>query len=162
MKKKLLIGIVFCLILLTGCGTNENNSGKDLTKGTLTCTKTEYDEDGYKKTDTMVVKYKNNIVTSVSETNVSEIDSSIMDMTLAFGNLFAEKLSEIDGINVKYTKVNEKTLQFTIDVDYAKVELDKVKQILGDAYDDKQASMYTKNVKLDTFKNDILNNYTCE
>lgn len=153
MKKKLLISSIFALVLLTGCGTTEE---------TLNCTKTEYDEDGYKTTDTMVVKYKNNIVTSVSETNVSEIDSSIMDMTLSFGNLFAEKLSEIDGINVKYTKVNEKTLQFTIDVDYSKVELDKVKQILGDAYDEKQASMYTKNIKLDTFKNDILNNYTCE
>lgn len=153
MKKKLLISSIFVLMLLTGCGATEE---------TLNCTKTEYDEDGYKTTDTMVVKYKNNIVTSVSETNVSEIDSSIMDMTLSFGNLFAEKLSEIDGINVKYTKVNEKTLQFTVDVDYSKVELDKVKQILGDAYDEKQASMYTKNIKLDTFKNDILNNYTCE
>ena len=28
MKKKMLIGIIFCLILLTGCGTTESNSSK--------------------------------------------------------------------------------------------------------------------------------------
>lgn len=162
MKKKMLIGIIFCLILLTGCGTSESNSSKDISKGTLNCTKTEYDDDGYKITDTMVVKYKNNIVTSVSETNIAEVNPDYIDMTLSFGNLFAEKLSEIDGINIKYTKTNDKTLQFTIDVDYSKVELDKIKQTLGDAYDEKQASMYTKNVSLNTFKNDILSDYTCE
>ena len=162
MKKKMLIGIIFCLILLTGCGTSESNSSKDISKGTLNCTKPEYDDDGYKITDTMVVKYKNNIVTSVSETNIAEVNPDYIDMTLSFGNLFAEKLSEIDGINIKYTKTNDKTLQFTIDVDYSKVELDKIKQTLGDAYDEKQASMYTKNVSINTFKNDILSDYTCE
>lgn len=162
MKKNVLISIVLCLILLTGCGTTENNSDKNMDKGTLKCTKTEYDEDGYKTTDEMIVTYKKDIVTSVSETNVSEIDPSVIDMTLSFGNLFAEKLSEIDGLNVEYTKVNEKTLQFTINVDYSKVELDKVKQVFGDAYDEKQSSMYTKNIELDTFKKDILSNYTCE
>ena len=162
MKKNLLISIILCLILLTACGTTENNSDKNVDKGTLKCTKTEYDEDGYKTTDEMIVTYKKDIVTSVLETNVSEIDPSVIDMTLSFGNLFAEKLSEIDGLNVEYTKVNEKTLQFTINVDYSKVELDKVKQVFGDAYDEKQSSMYTKNIELDTFKKDILSNYTCE
>ena len=161
MKKKMLIGIIFCLILLTGCGTTESNSSQDISTGTLNCTKTEYD-DGYKITDTMVVKYKNNIVTSISETNIAEMNPDYIDMALSFGNLFAEKLSEIDGINVKYTKTDDKTLQFTIDVDYSKVELDKIKQTLGDAFDEKQASMYTKNVSLNTFKNDILSDYTCE
>lgn len=153
MKKKLLISSIFVLMLLTGCGATEE---------TLNCTKTEYDEDGYKITDTMVVKYKNNTVTYITETNTAEMDPELIDMTLSFGNLFAEKLSEIDGLNIKYTKTDEKTLQYTIDVDYSKIELDKIKQTLGDSYEEKQASMYTKNVSLDTFKNDILSGYTCE
>lgn len=162
MKKKLILVAFISLFLLVGCGTNSSDSSKVLNTGTLKCTKTEYDEEGYKTTDTMIVKYKKNIVTSVSETNISEMDASIIDISLSFGNLFAKALNEIEGINVEYTKLNEKQLQFTIDVDYSKVELEKVKEVFGDTYDNSQASMYTKNISLDTFKADILNDYTCE
>lgn len=154
MKKLIILSSILCL-LLTGCGSNSNS-------GTLNCTKIEYDEDGYKTTDTMIVNYKNGVVTSVSETDVSEMDADYIDFTLSFGNLFAEALNKIDGLNVEYTKIDDSTLQYTMSIDYSKVELDKVKEAFGDAYDDNQASMYTKNISLEVFKTDILNDYTCE
>lgn len=163
MKKKLILVAFIGLFLLAGCGVDETKTNQGTSNGgTLSCTKIEYDEDGYKITDTMVVKYKKNIVTNISETNVSEMDTNIIDISLSFGNLFAEALNKIDGINIKYTKLDENQLQFTIDVDYSKVELEQVKEAFGDAYDDSQATMYTKNVTLDTFKADILSDYTCE
>lgn len=163
MKKKLILVAFIGLFLLTGCGTNETKTSKGtLNSGTLNCTKAEYDEDGYKTTDTMVIKYKKNIVTNVSETNVSEMDPDTIDISLAFGNLFAEALSKLDGMNVKYTKLSDNELEFTIDVDYSKVDLEKVKDTFGDAYDESQSSMYTKDVSLDTFKADILDGYTCK
>lgn len=162
MNKKLILVTLISLFLLAGCGTDNSDSSKISNTGTLNCTKIEYDEDGYKTTDTMIVKYKKNIVTNVSETNVSEMDTDIIDMSLSFSNLFAEALNKIDGINAKYTKLDENQLQFTIDVDYSKVELEQVKEAFGDAYDDSQSTMYTKNISLDTFKADILSDYTCE
>lgn len=163
MKKKLILVAFIGLFLLAGCGTNETKTDKSTSNsGTLNCTKTEYDEDGYKTTDTMVIKYKKNIVTNVSETNVSEMDSDVIDTSFAFGNLFAEALNKLDGMAVKYTKLNNNELEFTIDVDYSKIDLEKVKETFGDAYDESQASMYTKDVSLDTFKADILDGYTCK
>lgn len=163
MKKKLILVAFIGLFLLAGCGADETKTNQGTSSsGTLSCTKTEYDEDGYKTTDTMIVKYKKNIVTNVSETNVSEMDTDIIDMSLSFGNLFAEALNEIDGMDVKYTKLSDNELEFTIDVDYSKIDLEKIKEAFGDAYDESQATMYTKNVSLDTFKTDILSDYTCE
>lgn len=163
MKKKLILVAFIGLFLLAGCSTNETKTNQgNSSSGTLSCTKIEYDEDGYKTTDTMIVKYKKNIVTNVSETNVSETDKDIIDISLSFGNLFAEALNEIDGMSVKYTKLSDNELQFTIDVDYSKIDLEKVKETFGDAYDESQATMYTKNVTLDTFKADVLSDYTCE
>lgn len=154
MKKILIFSCVLCL-LLTGCGSNLNS-------GTLNCTKIEYDEDGYKTTDTMVVNYKNDKVTTLTETNVSEMDADYIDFTLSFGQLFAESLSKIEGLTAEYSKVDNSTLQYIITVDYTKIDLNNVKDVLGDSFDETQASMYTNNVSLEKFKSDILSDYTCK
>ena len=63
MKKKLLFGLFVVLLcfVLVGCGKSENggSSGGGLLNPnkTMTCTKEEVDEDGYKTTETVDVTY---------------------------------------------------------------------------------------------------------
>ena len=154
MKKLIILSSILCL-LITGCSSNSNS-------GTLNCTKIDYDDEGYKTTNTMVVNYKNDKVTTVTETIVSEMDSNYIDFTLSFGKTFAESLNEIEGLTAEYTKLDSNNLQYVMTVDYNKIDVDNVKEVLGDSFDENQESMYTNDVSLEKFKSDILNGYTCE
>lgn len=154
MKKLIILSSILCL-LLTGCGSNSNS-------GTLNCTKIEYDEDGYKTTDTMVVNYKNDKVVTIKETIVSEMDANYIDFTLSFGQMFAESLNQIEGLTAEYTKLDSNNLQYVMTVDYNKIDVNNVKNVLGDSFDENQESMYTNDISLDKFKSDILNGYTCK
>lgn len=154
MKKSFILISVLSLLLI-GCTPSSK-------KGTLNCTKTEYDTDGYKITETIVVNYKNNKVTTIEQTNLSEMDSAYIDFSLSFGQNFAKALNEIEGLNAEYSKFNNNTLKFTINIDYNKIDINDVKNVFGDSFDETQEAMYTKDVSLSDFKENILNDYTCE
>lgn len=155
--KKILIVLLVCCFIITGCGTNDNQIGK------LECSKESIDEDGYKTIDNMTVTYKNNEVTNVSQTTLTETDPEFIEFSLTFGNAFAEKLNVVDGINVKYSKENEKTIKYTMDIDYAKVDVNDVKNALGDLFDEEDGSIYSnEKLNLEEFKNENLKDYTCK
>ena len=146
----------------TKTSSKNNIINKILGEKTLTCSKTETDEDGYETIDDMVITYKNNKVTKVKETNTSKMDSSYIELTLSFGIVFAEAFNTIDGLNVEYSKISDDTLQFVMEVDYSKINADNIKEVLGDLYDDSQDTIYmANNLSLDKFKKDNLDGYTC-
>ena len=128
--------------------------------GILTCTKT-YLEDGNQIHDTMVVTYKNNKVTNVENTNITAYaDKSLADMTVSFGQLFAVALNEVDGFNVSYSKENDNSVKYIMNVNYDELNIDSLKEKFGDEFDEDEF-FASKNISIDDFKSKNLNDYTC-
>lgn len=160
MKKYGKLAIVFVLVLLlSGCGKESISLSKEKT---MTCTKTTTDEDGYKTDDKMEITYKNNKVTKVTNTNISETDPDILDMTYSFMTAFAEKFNKVDGMNVVYTKEGTNQIKFVMSVDYAKLNVDSIKENLGDLYDEDDSFYGDTDITIDEFKENYLEGYTCK
>lgn len=165
--KKCVMGIVGLLILLsvTGCGNfgtfnSDKVETKDENSGTLKCTKVET-EDGKNIDDTMVVTYKDNKVTKVENTNVTEMDASMVDLTVSFGTAFASKLNELNGFNVNYSKIDDTKVKYVITVNFEELDVEQLKSTFGEDFDEE--SFYSsKDVSLDNFKENNLSDYTCE
>ena len=164
MKKKLLIiTMVLSLFLITGCGSKSSSGGGILnSKKTMTCTKETVDEDGYKTTETMEVTYNSSKVLKVKSTNISETDPSFIEMQLNFGNAFAEKFSEINGIEVNYSRVDDNKLKLTMEVEYGKINPEQIKSVLGDLYSEEDSFYDKSDYTIEDFKAENLDGYTCE
>lgn len=159
MKKysKLAVLLVF-VVLLSGCGKDGISLSKEKE---LTCTKTTTDDDGYKTEDKMVVTYKDNKVTKVTETNITETDPSMIDFTYSFSSAIAESFNKIDGMNIVYSKEGDNKIKFVMTVDYNKIDIDSIKSNLGELYDEN--NIYNdKNITIDEFKENSLKDYTCK
>lgn len=165
-KSKILLSAIFMsCILLTGCGNSEENGTGGIlnsNSGTKTCTKTSVDEDGYNTTDTMVVTYKKNKVTLVEDTNVSETDPQYIDFSLNIGKAFAEKLSEVNGFTVEYSKENDNKIKMYMKVDFNKIDVNDVKEKLGDLYSEDEAFYSKQDITIDDFISNNLSDYTCK
>lgn len=168
MKKSLLS--ILCLLavigMMTGCNSNsnenKNESKTDSSTGKLTCTRTENDEDGYETSYEMVVNYKNDKVTVVEETSIAKMDKDVLEMSYSFTSLFAEAFNNIEGMDVTYSKEGEDTLKSTVKVDYSKVDVNQIKEVLGNSFDDTDAFYKNTNTSLEDFKKENLTNYTCK
>lgn len=127
---------------------------------TLNCTKTETDDDGYKTTETIVVTSKNDKVSKVEQTSIQEMEANLVDSTISFGETFSSAFNEIDGMDMKYSKESETSIKLTMSVDFAKLDMDKLKEAFGsDLTDD---SFYSsKDMTVEEFKKENLEGYTC-
>ena len=127
---------------------------------TLNCTKTETDDDGYKTTETIVVTSKNDKVSKVEQTSIQEMEADLVDSTISFGETFSSAFNEIDGMDMKYSKESETSIKLTMSVDFAKLDMDKLKEAFGnDLTDD---SFYSsKDMTVEEFKKENLEGYTC-
>ena len=165
--KKRLFGIaLFLLVLLiTGCGSTNNNSGStskkliDIKK-TMTCKKEEVDDDGFKTTSTMKITYDSKQVYKVKSTVESQIDPEYAEFTESVSKALNEKFDSIDGIDASYSSDGSNS-KMKIDVDYKKVNPDQVNEAFGDLYTDQ--NMYSKtDYTIEQFKIDNLDGYTCD
>ena len=164
MKNKLLvIALLLSLLLVTGCGSKSSGGGGLFNSNkTMTCTKESTDDEGYKVTDTMKVTYNSSKVLKVETTNISETDPTYIDLALSFGQLFAASFNEIDGIDVSYTKEGDNKLKVTTAVEYGKINLEQIKNVLGDLYSEEDSLYGKKDYTIDDFKAENLEGYTCE
>ena len=161
--KKLLIGLFAVLVCLStvGCGDNKDTSSSK--NGTLTCTKEETDDDGLKTTELMEITYKNKKVTNVKATSTAEVDPEYIDMTLSFGELFAQAFEEIDGMSAEFTKDGDNKVKTVMEVDFTKLDPDAIKEALGDSFSGEDSEMFTKtDITIDEFKEENLEGYTCK
>lgn len=170
MKKILLnsLLLITAITLVTGCGNsnnqslNNNSKNKNNTSSNkLTCTKTETDEDGYETNSTVTITSKNGKVVKATQEDINKMDESIIEASYSFGKIFAEAFKKIDGISASYEKVDSTTLKSKVEVDYTKINIDKLKETLGDAFTGD--SIYSKSdITLDDFKKNYLDNYDCK
>lgn len=109
----------------------------------------------------MNITYKNNKVTKVENINISEMDKDMLEMSYSFGVIFANLFNEIEGMDVKYTKESDTNLKYVMTVDYTKLNIDSLKESLGENFDDD--SFYSStNISLDEFKENNLKDYSCK
>ena len=156
MKKSfLIIAVVISVILMSGCDVFGSNK-------TMTCTKDSTDEDGFKVTDTMKITYNSDKVLKVNNTNISETDPEYLDMQLAFGSSFAESFNEISGIDVSYTKTDDGKLKMEMNVDFEKIDIDEIKNTLGELYSEDDSFYSKESYTIDEFKNENLEGYSCK
>lgn len=134
-------------------------TGCEKTK-TLNCTKTETDDEGYKTTETIIVTSKNDKVSKVEQTSIQEMEADLVDSTISFGETFSSAFNEIDGMDMKYSKESETSIKLTMSVDFAKLDMDKLKEAFGSDLTDE--SFYSaKDKTVEEFKNENLEGYTC-
>lgn len=166
MKKSLLS--ILCLLvtigMMTGCDSNErkNEEKSDSFSGKLTCTRSETDEDGYETSYEMIVNYKNDKVTTVEETSIAKMDKDVVDASYTFTSLFAEVLNKIDGMKVTYSKEGEDALKSIVKVDYSKINVNQIKEALGESFDNTNAFYKNEATSLEDFKKQNLTDYTCK
>lgn len=146
MKKILIVtfSILSC-ILLVGC-TNTKS-------GTLNCTKTSTDEDGYKTEEILKATYENNKVIKVEETSIEETDPNFINFSYAILSGIFEKLKNVDGINVDYSKIDNNKIKSVMKIDYSKFKIESLKEALGELYSDDSDTIYKKaNVNITDLK----------
>lgn len=158
--KKILLSFLIIALVLTSCSkpiAKENTVKEE----TLTCTKTETDEEGYNITDTIVLTSKNDLVIKATETTISEMDKNMIDITLSFGEEFVKEFNEIEGMEAAYSKESEHSIKYTISIDYTKIDLNKLKEIFKNDFT--KNNFYTsKNQTLEEFKKENLSDYSCK
>ena len=159
MKKlsKLVIAFVF-IFLITGCGKENVSLSKEKS---ITCTKTTTDEDGYKTEDKMEITYKDSKITKVKDTNVTETDPEMIDFTYTLMTGFAETFNKINGLNVTYTKEDNNKIKFVMNVDYSNLNVESIKENLGELYNEEESFYGDSDITIDEFKEKYLKEYTC-
>lgn len=153
--------ILFCTLLIlplliTGCGNKDADPNKRV------CTITTMDDDGYKTNDTITLTIKDNIVTKVEDVSISEADPKYIDTTISFSQEIADLLSEVDGLELSYNKEGYNKIKMTMSLDYTLIDDEQVREVLGDAYDDKDSYFDKKNITVDDFISEYLDEYKCK
>lgn len=142
----LLVGLA---VLATGCGEKK-----------LTCTKTDT-KGGKEVKATIVVKAKDDKISYMKQTAVNEVDSSSLDTSLKAGELISEQFKEIDGMSMEYKKVDDTHLEMTMEIDYAKIKVEQLREKLGDTFDEEDF-LKEKDMTLDQFKEENLDGFECK
>ena len=142
----LLVGLA---ILATGCGEKK-----------LTCTKTDT-EDGKEVKTTIVVKAKDDKISYMKQTAMNEMDSASLDTSIQAGELISEQFKGIDGMSMEYKKVDDTHLEMTMEIDYAKIKVEQLREKLGDTFDEEDF-LKEKDMTLDQFKEENLDGFECK
>lgn len=140
-----LLLVLVALLLTTGCGNK-----------VMTCTMKETDDDGYTTESTRKITSKNDEVIKIEETTVAEADKETIDSILSFSEEALKAFNEIDGMEVKFEKVNDTKYKQTMKIDYDKINLDDLSGLFGE-------SSETKKQTLDELINEAKEEgYTCK
>lgn len=170
--KKILIGslISFMILFSTGCNNNTTNKNvnkvKDDNSDTLVCTKSETDEDNMTTEDTIKIQYKNNIVKNVESSTIIQTLPEYLDMSISLSQTLIEKFNEVNGLNYKVSKKDDSHIETTISVDYNKIDVDKLNELLSTDEEEENNtfinSIKNKNLTLDEYKTQNLDGYSCK
>ena len=91
-----------------------------------------------------------------------ETDPAYIDFSLAIGNGLAKALNQVKGIKMVYEKIENNKIKFVLEVDYEKIDLEEIKNALGDLYSEEDNLYASKDFTIDDFRGKNLQGYTCE
>ena len=166
MKKNIFL-IVTILLLVVATGCSKESSGGGILSGnkTMTCTKEETDEDGYKTSAKMDITYNTKKVVKVKQTTTTEMNSSIIDFAISAGTEIAKAFDKVDGISVKYTQENNNTIKYVMEIEFDKLKEEQLQQLINELYGgetDAENLFDKKDITIEEFKKDNLEDYTCK
>lgn len=164
--------VVGALFLTTACGkdttddkTDKNNDDKKTNEVlSLTCTKSEVDEDGNETSEKAIIKYNSvdKKVQTVESVSSIHVEANLLDTTLNVLNLSSKVYDAVDGISMTNTKKNDTTIETIISVDYTKLTTESLKNALGDLYNEDNALFSLEEATIDNLKATSFSDYTCE
>ena len=159
--KKVYLLLILSLLLFTGCMKGSNGGSILNPNKTLTCTKEETTEEGYKQNEKIEVVYNSKKVVETNVTSIMETDPTYVDFAMQVSNVFAETLSEVEGITASYTKESDNQIKMVMKIEYDKLDPDQIKETLGDLYNEED--YYSeRDYTIEEFKNKYLEEYECE
>ena len=166
MKKNIFLFItILLLVISTGCAKKGSSGGGILSGNkTMTCTKEETDESGYKTNEKMDIVYNSKKVVKVTSTNTTEMDSMVIDFAISAGTEIAKAFDKVDGISVKYTQENTNTIKYVMEIEFDKLKEEQLQQLINDLYGgetDAENLFDKKDVTIEEFRKDNLEGYTC-
>ena len=167
MGRKIILIISILLIVISLSGLTCVALGVDVLdllsfEKTTTCTKEYTDEEGNHVKDTMIVTYGNKVV-KVKNTNTTIYnDTTAIDFVYGFGQLFAQGFSNIEGMNVEYLKEGNNAIKMIMEVDYEKLNLSRLKDVMNEFETDSNSFYATTDITFEEFKKQSLNDYVCE
>lgn len=151
MEKLFSILAIFVVILAAGCSNTK----------TLKCSKETTDDDGYKTTETMNIKYNDQRVLSINQTSISEVNPEYIDLSIGFLSMYKQAFDGVDGVKFEINKIKDNTVKMAIDIDYVKLDVEKIKENFGE--EEMDDDMFTsKNITIESLKADKLNGYNCK
>ena len=166
MKKNIFLFItILLLVISTGC-SKKGSSGGGILSGnkTMTCTKEETDEAGYKTNSKMEIVYNSKKVVKVTSTNTTEMNSLVIDYAISAGTDIAKLFDKVDGISVKYTQENTNTIKYVMVVEFDKLKEEQLQQVINDLYGgetDAENIFDKKDITIEEFKKENLEDFTC-
>ena len=112
----------------------------------------------------MIVTYNSKKVLKVNNTQIIETDAQYRDFVLGVGKTIAEKMSTVDGIEVTYEGVETDKVKMEMDVEFEKVNVEQLKEVLGEVYDEDEADSFygNKEYTIEKFKEENLQGYDCK
>ncbi len=168
MKKTLVIAlsIMACLITVACKKPIEMLDEDDVifysSKKTTTCVKEEMDNDGYMNYETIEIVYDDFKILKIKSNMISEMNSTYIDYAISVGESIAQKLNDLDGVKIEYKKIENNKFQIVTEVDYEKLDVDQLKEVLGDFYDENNQVYNIKNTSFKEYKKEFLKEYICE
>lgn len=163
MKKATIITLIITTIFLC-CACSKENLNILKKEKTLNCTNNETDDDGLKTTNDVKVVYNNTKVLSMEETTITEVDPEYLESSYTFSTGIAEKLNNIEGIEMKYSKIDNNKIKLNMSIHYDKLDYEEVKKTFKDLFDEdiSDSSFYSSNnLTIDEFKEQHLSEYNC-
>ena len=170
MKKRILISIfvMTMFLCLVGCKNQESSGDNKGIKSlfssnkTAICTKEEIANNGKKTTETMKITYNNSKILKVDVTVEGEEDPAYIDFIIGMGSMITNKMNEVKGLKAEYKKSGSNKYQILTEIDYEKIDINQLKEILGDQFDEEEELYKLKDVSFEEFKKEALSEYVCK
>ena len=149
MKKIYILLIPIFILILTGCGNNK----------TLVCTRDNETTNNVlirstvnvEYTDEKLVNFKLETITDLSKTDL--LNDEFVESIIKSSSETTKKLSNIEGIDTKYEKVDV-GVKYTLEVDYDELKEEDTKDL--------DQTLYKKDMKIEDLKEGYLKDWTCE
>ena len=149
MKKIYILLIPIFILILTGCGKNK----------TLVCTRDNETTNNVlirstvnvEYTDEKLVNFKLETITDLSKTDL--LNDEFVESIIKSSSETTKKLSNIEGIDTKYEKVDV-GVKYTLEVDYDELKEEDIKDL--------DQTLYKKDMKIEDLKEGYLKDWTCE
>ena len=138
-----IIGLLICGLLLISCSNNKTKN--------LKCTLND--------TQILEIEHDDEKLLHLKETTTTKVKD--VDSQLKANKEYSNIFKNVDGIDIKTTKVDNKTIKVILTVDFDKFDSKTIKDKVGENFNADNL-LKLKKISIDDFKKEYLKDYTCK